>query len=84
MVSCIFGIFTPIWISVDSLFVKHLTTPKGGNFEPQTLTFQAAIVANTLIQILAVSWYWKYIAEFNLNLFLIGILASISDNIGIA
>lgn len=79
-----FGIVTPIWFTVSSLWVKHLTSKDGGQFEVYTLTFTSSMLGNGIIQIVAVSWYWQYVAEFDRNLFLIGMLTSMMDVLGMS
>eukprot|EP00356_Strombidium_inclinatum_P000909 CAMPEP_0170512328 /NCGR_PEP_ID=MMETSP0208-20121228/66789_1 /TAXON_ID=197538 /ORGANISM="Strombidium inclinatum, Strain S3" /LENGTH=203 /DNA_ID=CAMNT_0010795947 /DNA_START=362 /DNA_END=970 /DNA_ORIENTATION=+ len=80
-VPVLFGVITPMSFTANGMLVKHLTGDKM-KFDPSTLSFSAYFSVNILILIAAV-WYWVKI-EFDMYLFIVGLIGSIINTLGIA
>ena len=80
-VAVLFGLLTPVFFVTSGLFIKHLTSPRVG-FDAMTISFATSFFSSTLIIILGVAWFWRYVEVFNTRLFVIGIFGSIFDSVG--
>ena len=80
-VAVLFGIMTPISFTTNGVLVKHLTTKSKFPFEPTNLSFTAYVMANLIVLCGAIA-YWSLI-EFSTYLFIVGIIGSIINTIGL-
>jgi hypothetical protein len=65
------------------MLMKHLTSPKIG-FDSFTVSFGTTSACSLIIQLIGILWYWQHVEQFNLELFIRGLIGSTSDNLGMA
>ena len=75
------GFITPCIFCVQAMWNKHMTSATVG-FDATTLSIGASFVAGLIILVIAVSWYWQYMEQFDPRLFAFGFAASIFDSLG--
>lgn len=80
-IAILWGFITPCFFLIQSFYTKYVTSEKY-NFHAYTISLGTSSFTSFLVLILGVTWYWPYVAPFNLKLFLIGIVGSILDTIG--
>ena len=79
-VPVIFGVVTPMCFTANGMLVKHLTGPKMG-FDASILSFSSYLVVNLIIVIVAIVYWVK--VEFDTYLFIVGMIGSIINTLGI-
>lgn len=79
-VPVLFGLITPISFTTNGVLTKHLTSDRV-NFNASTLSFNAYLVVNALVLLVAVP-YWSLV-EFDLRMFWIGLVGSVLNTLGI-
>ena len=75
----VFAIITPLSFTAYGVLTKHLTSEKVGMNINRTIS-SVYLIVNTLIIMIAIP-FWYY-TEFHQDLFWIGFIAAISDQIG--
>mmetsp|Transcript_13938 Transcript_13938/g.23705 ORF Transcript_13938/g.23705 Transcript_13938/m.23705 type:complete len:227 (-) Transcript_13938:15-695(-) len=81
-IPALFGVLTPVTFAIQGLFVKHLSDEKM-KFDPSTLTFSTCQVVCTINLLVGLTYYWRFVEEFDGYLFLTGSLGSILDTAAI-
>ena len=80
-VAVMFGFLTPCFFTASGLFIKHLTKPSVG-FNPITISFSTSFIVSLFIMIAGVTWFWRYVENFQKDLFILGLFGSIFDTAG--
>ena len=79
-VPALFGVFTPVFFSLNGVLTKHITSEKIG-FDATNITFTAYLLVNIFLLIFAIP-YWT-IVNFDKKLFWIGLFGSVINVLGL-
>jgi drug/metabolite transporter (DMT)-like permease len=76
-----FGLLTPVAVVLNGIFTKYLTGDEL-KFDPTRMAFFAFLMVNTVFLVTGVI-YWNYSGTFRLHMFMLGLLGSTLNTLGL-